>query len=95
MKRRDGCFLRGSNCTGLPCSETAPVPVECSLFDAAEPANACTVHTRCLGQYKEGCLVGRREQKLQLAIPVACAEALLRAGSCADAQATFAKPFCR
>jgi hypothetical protein len=53
------------------------------------------VHTKCFGQYKEGCVVGERENKLQLVLSQACADALVRAASCKEAEAILAKPVCR
>ncbi len=65
------------------------------MFERAAPATACSLHTKCMGQYKEGCVVGPRTQKLELAISPACAGALMQAASCADFEATISKPLCR
>jgi hypothetical protein len=95
MKLSAGCFVRRSNCTGLPCTESAPEPVSCSLYESGAPPNACAIHAKCFGQYKEGCTLGPRENKLQLVIPPACANAVLRAATCPEVEALMGKPMCR
>jgi hypothetical protein len=79
----------------MPCTESAPEPISCTRYENAVSADACTIHTKCFGQYKEGCTVGARADKLTLAIPPACADALLRAASCDQARSMFEKPICK
>ena len=95
FKKEGECFLRRNNCAGLPCTEAAPEAIPCPRYESAIAADACSVHTKCFGQYKEGCIVGARADKLTLAIPPACAEALLRASSCDQVRSAFEKPICR
>ena len=84
FQKNGQCFRRLSNCTGLPCTETAPPLTDCDVFAKAREATACDVVDKCRGVSDEGCVenVGCHAQ-MATCIEKSCGPAILAAKACA------------
>ena len=77
------CFVRRSNCTGLPCTESAPAEVACDVFTKAREATACDVVRVCRGVSDEGCVVDNGcTPRMPTCIERSCAPRILAATAC-------------
>jgi hypothetical protein len=86
------CFVRRSNCTNLPCTESAPAEVPCDVFTKARAPTACDVVAACRGVSDEGCKedTGCHPQ-MATCIEKSCAPKILAATSCSAVAASCIK----
>ncbi|HEY1955125.1 MAG TPA: hypothetical protein VGH28_05920 [Polyangiaceae bacterium] len=77
------CFVRRSNCTALPCTESAPAEVSCDVFAKARAATPCDVVRSCQGISDEGCVVNVGcHAQMATCIEKSCAPKILAATVC-------------
>ena len=77
------CFVRQSNCTERPCTESAPREIACDVYAKAREATACDVVRVCRGISDEGCVVETGcTPRMPTCIEKSCAPKILAATGC-------------